>query len=771
LYPREVIERKVENHYSVNRVLKERWGIDITDQMLGKELDRIKRSSRMPQRLQALLGVLGNDRHVIQESLVRPILADRLARLAYAGDAELHAPARRKAETIREDLVRGAIDPYEDHPRRAVLQLNSDTTSGPRSIYSLLDASLSGMDARPIEASWLEPVLFDTWPSLMGAPNRSVGEIRETVRAFLVPVVLNRVLDGVELAVFAVEKEPWEDWWASAQHQCCAHFPLDLRGAVGRTSKHQAFEQSRLGRSTPHGENKGGISLGDSTPACGQDDTWSALATAANSPSAREIHTSVWTGTEMIVWGGIFRVGDTISLLGDGARYDPMLDIWMPTATTGAPTARWLHAAVWAGDSMIVWGGDSINGTEDTGARYDPVSDSWTATSIVDAPSSRELPTAVWTGAVMLVWGGGTTSEHRIGGRYDPTTDTWASTALSLSPTERIFHSAVWTGTHMLIWGGEERFGGELLDTGRLYDPVSDTWSVMSTTNVPAARSRHTAVWTGDRMIVWGGLSASITDSGGQYDPIADSWVPTSSTNAPAPRFLHTAVWIESTMLVWGGAADLLAFSLLDSGGRYDPSGDLWTPTSMTDAPARRMLHTVISAGEFMLVWGGQSAQTVSLDDGGAYCSCTQVEFFADTDGDGFGDDSTMISSCSAPQGYVLNNGDCDDSNGTVWSVPSEVNGLLLPDPSTLTWAPPSSPGGTQPLYDVLRTSDPADFMTAATCVSSDDPLTSTTDAQDPALGAAFFYDIRAETGCPGGGQGPLGSDSNGIPRMGRSCP
>jgi len=61
--------------------------------------------------------------------------------------------------------------------------------------------------------------------------------------------------------------------------------------------------------------------------------------------------------------------------------------------------------------------------------------------------------------------------------------------------------------------------------------------------------------------------------------------------------------------------------------------------------------------------------------------------------------------------------------------------------------------------------------MTSAMCVSSDIALTNTTYAQDPPSGTAFFYDIRAETGCPGGGQGPLGSGSNGIPRAGRSCP
>ena len=43
------------------------------------------------------------------------------------------------------------------------------------------------------------------------------------------------------------------------------------------------------------------------------------------------------------------------------------------------------------------------------------------------------------------------------------------------------------------------------LNTGGRYNPGTDTWTATSTTNAPAARAFHTAVWTGSEMIVWGG--------------------------------------------------------------------------------------------------------------------------------------------------------------------------------------------------------------------------------------------------------------------------
>src|SRR5438876_301645 len=86
-------------------------------------------------------------------------------------------------------------------------------------------------------------------------------------------------------------------------------------------------------------------------------------------------------------------------------RDTPTDDSWTATSTTSAPAAREYHTAVWTGSEMIVWGG--FNGSFlNTGGRYNPGTDSWTATSITSAPAGRYEHTAVWTGSEMIVWGG-----------------------------------------------------------------------------------------------------------------------------------------------------------------------------------------------------------------------------------------------------------------------------------------------------------------------------------------------------------------------------
>ena len=82
---------------------------------------------------------------------------------------------------------------------------------------------------------------------------------------------------------------------------------------------------------------------------------------------------------------------------------------------------------------------------------------------------------------------------------------------------------------------------------------TDDTWTTTSTTNAPAARASHTAVWTGSEMIVWGGYGGTYLNTGGRYNPSTDSWTAISTTNAPAPRGVHTAVWTGTEMIVWGG--------------------------------------------------------------------------------------------------------------------------------------------------------------------------------------------------------------------------
>jgi hypothetical protein len=222
----------------------------------------------------------------------------------------------------------------------------------------------------------------------------------------------------------------------------------------------------------------------------------------------------------------------------------------------------------------------------------------------------------------MIVWGGYDGTFLNTGGQYDPVGNSWMVGGMTTTnaPTMRAVHTAVWTGSRMVVWGGGTA-GSVSLNTGGLYDPVGNTWTATTTaggSGAPTARNLHTAVWTGSRMIVWGGTSAGPTyfNDGGQYDPVGDSWTSTATGGAPAARLFHTAVWTGSKMIVWGGTDNTNYFN---TGGQYDPVGNSWSSTTTSGVPAARAGHTAVWTGSKMIVWSGTPTGTTFLNSGGQY--------------------------------------------------------------------------------------------------------------------------------------------------------
>ncbi len=344
-------------------------------------------------------------------------------------------------------------------------------------------------------------------------------------------------------------------------------------------------------------------------------DSWTATS-RTGAPTARTYHTAVWTGSKMVVWGG---QGAASTRFNTGGVYDPAANVWTATSTTGAPTARNDHTAVWTGSKMIVWGGFSGDAT---GGIYEPSTDTWAATSTVGAPSRRFLHTAVWTGSEMIVWGGeeiATAEATNTGAIYDPAANTWRATSTVGVPSARSGHAAVWTGSKMVVWGGGGGSGST--DTGGIYDPATDTWAPTSTVGVPSPRGVPTAVWTGSKMIVWGGQGASgTTDTGGVYDPVANVWTATNTTGAPSARQFHRGVWTGSRVIVWGGN-ESFGGANLDTGGVYDAVAGTWSATTTVGAPTARWFHTAVWTGSQMVVWGGSTGwdPSTAFDTGGIY--------------------------------------------------------------------------------------------------------------------------------------------------------
>ena len=343
-------------------------------------------------------------------------------------------------------------------------------------------------------------------------------------------------------------------------------------------------------------------------------DAWHALS-SVGAPSARVFinsDTAIWTGSEMIIWGGSTGAGQA-TILGDGARYNPLTDTWTAITATAAPSARAGFTTVWTGTEMIVWGG---NGPGEiflnTGARYNPANNTWTPVTETDAPNARASHSAIWTGNEMIVWGGhngglGIGTPKNDGACYNPVTDTWTSITLTGAPSVRAEHPALWTGSEMIVWGGYQWGMGPPegpLGDGARFNPTSNTWTPIQSTGAPSARYAHlSTVWTGSEMIIHGGHPRST--SGARYNPTSDTWTPTSTSGAPAARSYDSAIWTGSEMIIWGGTTGGTVAA--NDGARYNPASDSWIPMTLSGAPGPRNVHAAVWTGSQMIIWGGSS--------------------------------------------------------------------------------------------------------------------------------------------------------------------
>lgn len=285
---------------------------------------------------------------------------------------------------------------------------------------------------------------------------------------------------------------------------------------------------------------------------------------------------------------GYSLIGKVTSTFQQYTPTNPFYEWTSSVNQTSVPNGRVWQSTSLVNNKMMVFGGYNPSNFApyyNTGGLLDLATNTWSPTSLTNAPSPRGLHTAITAGSKVIIWGGrfqsasadNFLSDGRI---YDEPTNTWATISGTNAPLGRQDHTAIWTGSKMIIWGGNTApVAGNLTNTGAIYDLATDSWTTMSTTNAPIGRYGHSAIWTGNKMIVWGGFpnnSSSVTNTGGIYDLATDSWTSISTANPPIARMNHLAIWSGSKMYIFGGT-QYAGSGNMANGAIYDPSNDTWS--------------------------------------------------------------------------------------------------------------------------------------------------------------------------------------------------
>src|SRR5437762_4713915 len=404
------IEEKVEDYLRNSQALEDYWQRPITPDQLQAEMERMASQTKQPGVLREIFAALGNDPLVIAECLARPVLAERVITELYAHDSRFHGELKRRAEAelrthpsaremkqtsgmytemegIKSDSTQdqnkgGSASPEDDAKangqRRDAedgITLNSrewdETVQKLVATFNKPDAATPKAFGVGVRSRKRGIAAFESADMSAHSKNAAADEyetlavgkvspLREDEGHYYAVAVTNKGKDRLKLATVAWLKEPLRSCLAKAETQV----PVTMAAVSANYTLPVISGQSD--NSIP-------------SVAC-TDDTWTATSTTS-APAGRYLHTAVWTGTEMIVWGGV----NGSSVLNTGGRYNPGTDSWTATSTTSAPAARDFHTAVWTGSVMIVRGGVKASRGMHTGGRYNPGTASRTATCLPDA--------------------------------------------------------------------------------------------------------------------------------------------------------------------------------------------------------------------------------------------------------------------------------------------------------------------------------------------------------------------------------------------------
>jgi hypothetical protein len=248
------------------------------------------------------------------------------------------------------------------------------------------------------------------------------------------------------------------------------------------------------------------------------------------------------------------------------------------------------------------------------------------------APSERSTPAVAAIGRRIYVFGG--SRDDVVNGdvqiyddlhRFDTATRRWdVLTPAGPVPPPRVFAASVAhpASRRMLVFGGAffGPFFSDFAPYGDLwaYDVDHNAWHELHPSNPgPGARSRPSAWMIGDKLYLFGGITAAfqVLNDLWVYDLHSNAWtelVPLGAAGSPPPRHEAAVGRRGSHLVIYGGEAidELGNFLVLPDTWEYSLTTGAWT--DVTPAPAHdivppRNYGAAVTIGDGMYLQGGDT--------------------------------------------------------------------------------------------------------------------------------------------------------------------
>ncbi|MGK4008246.1 kelch repeat-containing protein [Sorangium sp. So ce1036] len=333
--------------------------------------------------------------------------------------------------------------------------------------------------------------------------------------------------------------------------------------------------------------------------------------------------TSFWTATDhgveewLLLGEGVARGGEAAAAWEvEGATPRPRgAAVELLDEESGAPVLRVTAPRAHAASGRPVAPALRVRGARielvvDAGGEAVLVDPAWELAGAMGSERRDHTATLLPSGKV-LVAGGANTVPLDTAELYDPETDTWTPTQGTMHLARRQHTATRLPGGQVLVLGGYGGTSGRSdLWSAELYDPETDTWTLLET-RLKQARHQHTATLLESGLVLVAGGRAQGTPlkSAELYNPTGESTPPTPDVPAMEnDRYLHTATLLDSgKVLLVGG----LGTTRATGAALYDPESNTWARTPPGDTARVDHTATRLEDGR-VLVAGGSSEEDKS---------------------------------------------------------------------------------------------------------------------------------------------------------------
>lgn len=249
------------------------------------------------------------------------------------------------------------------------------------------------------------------------------------------------------------------------------------------------------------------------------NNTWGSSTPVLN--QARALSSVVTTDAGIFVFGGVPTCYDG-SVVNSGLEVLYSLsDSWSSIQTNLEPSGRFGSSLIWTGDDLIVYGGSQPFSAAVSSGALLSLGSAWKDISCPLSGCERGGQFAAFFDNGMLhVWGGGPYGSAPDGLLYDIDHKTWYNWVV---PTNTPDFTEVQPVTAPSFADDNRRLY-YLSDNGHvlIFDRKTQSWTDDNSSPLTGFCAQAAAAWTGSELVAWGGFcNGNLSSVGGRYQPPA----------------------------------------------------------------------------------------------------------------------------------------------------------------------------------------------------------------------------------------------------------